>query len=131
MTVIVGIFILLELCFFIPLADIKKKESRCSSYVRGKVCEIQKKTKRKFLSKQYLYIPTISYEVDGNNYKVQYGKSKNANEYQTDDQFWVMYNPKNPVDIFQDDSFVLLGAKLMSIVGILTIITTLLLAVTF
>lgn len=125
MNIFVTILILLELCFFIPIANVKRKENRCSSYTCGCVLKIQKQRKRKIIWIHEYYIPTIAYEVDGIYYEFQHNKSNNADEYQVGDDFWVMYNPNNPTDVFQEDDFALIKARLMAIIGIWLIIITL------
>lgn len=124
MNIFVAILLLLELCFFIPIANLKGKENRCSAYTCGHVFKIQKQKKRRIIWICEYYLPTILYEVDGKQYEFQYSKTRNSDEYQVGDDFWVMYNPTNPLDIFQNDGFSLLKAQFLSIIGVWLIIIT-------
>ena len=119
------ILIILELCLFIPLAKIREKENRCTAYTCGYISDIHcQKTREIFFTKE-CYIPTIIYEVNGNIYKFQHSKSSNADEYQVLDDFWVMYDPNNPSDVFQEDEFALMKARFMAITAIWLIVITL------
>ena len=124
MNIFVAILLLLELCFFIPIANLKGKENRYSAYTCGHVFKIQKQKKRRIIWICEYYLPTILYEVDGKQYEFQYSKTRNSDEYQVGDDFWVMYNPTNPLDIFQNDGFSLLKAQFLSIIGVWLIIIT-------
>ena len=121
-----GLLILFELCFFLPLANRKSKENRCSSYTCGKIIKIQKHTKKRWFAVKEYYAPTVSYEVNEKYYEILFPVSRNPHEYQVGDDFWVLYNPSNPTEVYQEDEFRRLIAYFSSFIGIWLIILTLL-----
>ena len=121
-----GFLILLELCFFLPIANRKSKENRCSSYTCGKVVHIQKQTKKRGLVIREYYIPIISYEANEIQYEILFSKNRNPDEYQVGDDFWIMYNPSDPTEVYQEDEFGRITANLSAFVGIWLIFLTLL-----
>jgi hypothetical protein len=57
------------------------------------------------------------FEVNGISYKVKYIRSPDAEEYHIGDSFWVMYNPRNPYEITQEDELLLFKSGITAFFG--------------
>jgi len=110
---------LLGILFFLPLANIKSKENRCSSYTKGTVSSVTRQIQKKGFRKKTLYFPTVSFEADGKTINILYQPTPDENEYHAGDSFWVMYNPQNPHEVYQDDDLQMLKVRIIAAIGIL------------
>jgi hypothetical protein len=110
---------LLGILFFLPMANIKSKENRCSSYTKGIVSSVTQQIRKKGLRQKTLYLPTISFEAGGKTIEIVYKPTSDENEYHTGDSFWIMYNPQNPHEVYQDDDLQMLKVRIIAGIGIL------------
>jgi len=116
---------LAEFCFFLPLAERKRKLNRCSSYTKGIVNAVREEKRRRFFRAVIDYVPIVSFDVKGRRYEMPWGKSRNENEYQIGDECWILYNPADPHDVYTDDAFALLKANIMAGLGVFSLLLTL------
>ena len=110
---------LLGILFFLPLANRKSKENRCSSYAKGSISSVTRQIQKKGFRKKVLYYPTVSFEADGKTIEILYQPTPDENEYHIGDSFWVMYNPQNPHEVYQNDDLQMLKVHIIAAIGIL------------
>lgn len=107
----------------------KNTYKNCTEYVLGEVIDVS--FGNGLGTTGY---PLVRFEVDGVEYKIWYNFSTNGKSYKKGDEFWVKYNPQNPMEITQEDTSIQKMVKIMPIIaivsGVMVIISTLFVFIT-
>jgi len=117
--VIIAIFVI-AFIFGYPLVKITLKEKKCSSYVEAEIVSVKKEIRG--IRRIHFYIPEISYTVNDKQYKHIQRKTRDEDEYYPGNKIWILYNPKNPHELYEDDHFARTAAKISAAVGLFIII---------
>lgn len=94
---IVGlIFVIVALINMIKRAI---KTKRCTARTSAVITDIKEKVSTRNNVESYEYIPTISYNVNGQQFSREFAKAYTAGTYQVGQALEIMYNPNKPTEI--------------------------------
>ena len=99
---IVGVIILLVSLINIIKRSIKTK--RCTAPASAIITDVKEKVSRNNNVVSRVFIPTISYNVNGKPYSREYAKAYVADTYRVGQSIEIMVNPNNPAEINKQGS---------------------------
>ena len=99
---IVGlIFVIVALINMIKRAI---KTKRCTARTSAVITDIKEKVSTRNNVESYEYIPTISYNVNGQQFSREFAKAYTAGAYHVGQAIEIMYNPNKPTEINKQGS---------------------------